>query len=163
MRLRWARELTNTALPVLTPPLPVGFECLINFPGLRWCTAGVYTLVVSAHTPRHLGPFVLNVKATSKIDVVPIQPEGAGMYARPLRGEWCGESFISIPHDWYTHSIGQERRLRRWFPCIPSLWSKPCIRGRASHCSADFVTSFTSSLAPLADTGLSQQRPSAAR
>ncbi|KAI9511452.1 hypothetical protein F5148DRAFT_975182, partial [Russula earlei] len=50
---------------------------------------GDFTLVISAFLPTHLGEFSLLVCSTRWIEVDPIPQEGAGMFAKTIRGEWC--------------------------------------------------------------------------
>ncbi|GAA5834962.1 hypothetical protein JCM11251_002073 [Rhodosporidiobolus azoricus] len=49
---------------------------------------GFYTLLVSSFTPYHLDQFTLSLKSSLPISVTPIPAEGAGMYARTVRGQW---------------------------------------------------------------------------
>ncbi|EPQ32386.1 uncharacterized protein PFL1_00582 [Pseudozyma flocculosa PF-1] len=49
---------------------------------------GTYTLVVSTFQPGQVGPFVLSVECSTPIRIQPIPQEGAGMYARTIRGGW---------------------------------------------------------------------------
>lgn len=51
--------------------------------------AGDYTLVVSAFDPRHIGKFFLRVESSDKFEITPILQEGAGMFSKVVRGEWC--------------------------------------------------------------------------
>ncbi|KDQ28322.1 hypothetical protein PLEOSDRAFT_1041381, partial [Pleurotus ostreatus PC15] len=50
--------------------------------------AGDYTVILSAFEPRYLGSFSLKVDAYNRIDLRPIEQEGAGMYSKPMRGAW---------------------------------------------------------------------------
>ncbi|KAF9494200.1 cysteine proteinase [Pleurotus eryngii] len=50
--------------------------------------AGDYTVILSAFEPRYLGTFSLKVDAYNRIDLRPIEQEGAGMYSKPMRGAW---------------------------------------------------------------------------
>ncbi|BGP21447.1 cysteine protease [Rhodotorula toruloides] len=50
--------------------------------------AGSYTLVISSFQPQHLADFSISVKSTFVIEISPIPPEGAGMYARQAKGCW---------------------------------------------------------------------------
>ncbi|TNY20273.1 hypothetical protein DMC30DRAFT_447194 [Rhodotorula diobovata] len=61
--------------------------------GRTSCTArdlapGSYTLVVSSFQPRHLASFSLVVRSSLPVELVLIPAEGAGMYARQVRGAW---------------------------------------------------------------------------
>ncbi|KAI0279076.1 hypothetical protein BGY98DRAFT_933386 [Russula aff. rugulosa BPL654] len=49
---------------------------------------GDFTLVVSAFSPTHLGEFSLLVGSSRWVEVDPIPQEGAGMFAKTMRGEW---------------------------------------------------------------------------
>ncbi|KAF8504624.1 hypothetical protein F5888DRAFT_769256 [Russula emetica] len=49
---------------------------------------GDFTLVVSAFSPTHLGEFSLLVSSSRWVKVDPIPQEGAGMFAKTMRGEW---------------------------------------------------------------------------
>ncbi|CDR35970.1 RHTO0S01e11254g1_1 [Rhodotorula toruloides] len=51
-------------------------------------TAGSYTLVVSSFQPQHLADFSVSVKSNFIVELSPIPPEGAGMYARQAKGCW---------------------------------------------------------------------------
>ncbi|BGP04545.1 cysteine protease [Rhodotorula toruloides] len=51
-------------------------------------TAGSYTLVVSSFQPQHLADFSVSVKSNLIVELSPIPPEGAGMYARQAKGCW---------------------------------------------------------------------------
>ena len=55
----------------------------------RYITEGDFTLVVSAFSTTHLGEFSLLVSSSRWIEVDPIPQEGAGMFAKTMRGEWC--------------------------------------------------------------------------
>jgi hypothetical protein len=54
----------------------------------RYVTEGDFTLVVSAFSPTHLGEFSLLVCSSHRVEVDPIPQEGAGMFAKTMRGEW---------------------------------------------------------------------------
>ena len=60
-----------------------------NFVLTRYVAEGDFTLVVSAFSPTHLGEFSLLVGSSRWIEVDPIPQEGAGMFAKTTRGEWC--------------------------------------------------------------------------
>jgi hypothetical protein len=60
-----------------------------NFVLTRYVTEGDFTIVVSAFSPTHLGEFSLLVSSSRWIEVDPIPQEGAGMFAKTMRGEWC--------------------------------------------------------------------------
>ncbi|GAA5898620.1 hypothetical protein JCM6882_000881 [Rhodosporidiobolus microsporus] len=49
---------------------------------------GLYTLIVSSFTPLHADSFTLSVRSSLPLSVTPIPAEGAGMYARTVRGRW---------------------------------------------------------------------------
>ncbi|GAA6006476.1 hypothetical protein JCM10207_004945 [Rhodosporidiobolus poonsookiae] len=49
---------------------------------------GSYTLVVSSFQPHHPAPFSLLIKSSLPVEVSPIPAEGAGLYARTVRGAW---------------------------------------------------------------------------
>ncbi|KAI9441524.1 hypothetical protein H4582DRAFT_2055412 [Lactarius indigo] len=49
---------------------------------------GDFTLVVSAFSPTHRGEFSLLVHSSRRVEVEPIPQEGAGMFAKTVRGEW---------------------------------------------------------------------------
>ncbi|GJE94253.1 cysteine proteinase [Phanerochaete sordida] len=59
--------------------------------------AGDYTVVVSAFDSRHLGPFILNVECGARFELKPIPQEGAGMFCKPIRGEWTAETAAGAP------------------------------------------------------------------
>jgi len=52
-------------------------------------TEGDFTLAISAFSPTHLGDFLLLVRSSRWVEVDPIPQEGAGMFAKTIRGEWC--------------------------------------------------------------------------
>lgn len=49
---------------------------------------GDFTLAVSAFSPTHQGAFSLLVRSSRRAEVEPIPQEGAGMFAKTVRGEW---------------------------------------------------------------------------
>ncbi|BGP36544.1 hypothetical protein JCM10449v2_000445 [Rhodotorula kratochvilovae] len=55
----------------------------------REVTPGTYTLVVSSFQPRHFADFSLAIKSSLPVEVAPVPPEGAGMYARQVKGAWA--------------------------------------------------------------------------
>ncbi len=55
----------------------------------RYDTEGDFTLVVSAFSPTHIGEFSLLVCSSRWVEIDPIPQEGAGMFAKTMRGEWC--------------------------------------------------------------------------
>jgi calpain-7 len=63
-------------------------------------TAGDFTLAVSAFSPTHRGAFSLLVRSSRRVEVEPIPQEGAGMFAKTVRGEWYVTSvsvvFLSV-------------------------------------------------------------------
>lgn len=63
----------------------------------RCVTEGDFTLVVSAFSPTHLGEFSLMVCSSRWVEVDPIPQEGAGMFAKTMRGEWCVLHFTFWP------------------------------------------------------------------
>ena len=56
---------------------------------LREVTEGEVTLAISAFSPTHLGEFSLRVCSSRQVEVDQIPQEGAGMFAKVMRGEWC--------------------------------------------------------------------------
>jgi hypothetical protein len=68
-----------------------------NFVLTRYVTEGDFTLVVSAFSPTHLGEFSLLVSSSRSVEVDPIPQEGAGMFAKTMRGEWCVLRFTFWP------------------------------------------------------------------
>ncbi|KAH9935228.1 uncharacterized protein BXZ73DRAFT_89556 [Epithele typhae] len=50
---------------------------------------GDYTLVISAFEPRHSGKFGLRAECSDRFELTPVQQEGAGMFSKLVRGEWC--------------------------------------------------------------------------
>jgi hypothetical protein len=68
-----------------------------NFVLTRYVTEGDFTLVVSAFSPTHLGEFSLPVSSSRWVEVDPIPQEGAGMFAKTMRGEWCVLHFTFWP------------------------------------------------------------------
>ncbi|KPV78286.1 uncharacterized protein RHOBADRAFT_23259 [Rhodotorula graminis WP1] len=55
---------------------------------VRDVAPGSYTLVVSSFQPRHLADFSLVLRSSLPVELAPVPPEGAGMYARQARGAW---------------------------------------------------------------------------
>ncbi|GAA5859581.1 hypothetical protein JCM8547_006151 [Rhodosporidiobolus lusitaniae] len=49
---------------------------------------GSYTLILSSFSPLHSAPFSFSVRSSLPVEVTPIPPEGAGMYARTVKGCW---------------------------------------------------------------------------
>lgn len=74
-----------------------------NFVLTRYVTEGDFTLVVSAFSPTHLGEFSLLVSSERWIEVDPIPQEGAGMFAKTMRGEWCVPRFAFWPSYFWWH------------------------------------------------------------
>ena len=58
-------------------------------------TEGDFTLAVSAFSPTHRGAFSLLVRSSRRVEVEPIPQEGAGMFAKTVRGEWCVVTSVS--------------------------------------------------------------------
>ncbi|KAH9963021.1 hypothetical protein BJV74DRAFT_786999, partial [Russula compacta] len=58
---------------------------------------GDFTLVISAFSPTHLGRFSLLVCSSRRVEFEPIPQEGAGMFAKTMRGEWCVFSHVPRP------------------------------------------------------------------
>lgn len=46
-------------------------------------------MVVSAFEPSHTGSFSVDVESSHSFDFKVIPQEGAGMYKKTVRGEWC--------------------------------------------------------------------------
>jgi calpain-7 len=76
-------------LVTATKELPSMFPSFVipTFP-LKPSLVGVYTVVVSAFEPHHMGPFSLKVDSSYPFDLKPIPQEGAGMYSKVVRGSW---------------------------------------------------------------------------
>lgn len=53
---------------------------------------GDFTLAVSAFSSTHRGAFSLLVRSSSRVEVERIPQEGAGMFAKTVRGEWTNGS-----------------------------------------------------------------------
>ncbi len=95
-------------------------------------TAGDYTLVVSAFEPRHIGKFALRLECSDRFDITPIQQEGAGMFSKVVRGEWCDADY------WHrrrprtltlTHlPTPQDRRVRRRRSELREVHIEPHVR-----------------------------------
>jgi len=49
---------------------------------------GDFTLAISAFSPTHQGAFSLLVRSLRRVEIEPIPQEGAGMFAKTVRGEW---------------------------------------------------------------------------
>ncbi|KAJ8517520.1 hypothetical protein ONZ45_g5319 [Pleurotus djamor] len=49
---------------------------------------GDYTIILSAFEPRYFGDFCLKVESSNRVDLTPIEQEGAGMYNKELTGSW---------------------------------------------------------------------------
>ncbi|KAH9067737.1 hypothetical protein EDB87DRAFT_1678124 [Lactarius vividus] len=54
---------------------------------------GDFTLAVSAFSPTHRGDFSLLVCSSRRVEVEPIPQEGAGMFAKTVRGEWTNGAY----------------------------------------------------------------------
>ena len=59
-------------------------------------TEGDFTLAVSAFSPTHRGAFSLLVRSSRRVEVEAIPQEGAGMFAKTVRGEWCVVTSVSV-------------------------------------------------------------------
>lgn len=57
--------------------------------GMWMVTAGTYTVIVSTFEPRTTTPLALHVECSAKFEMESIPAEGAGMFSRVVRGEWC--------------------------------------------------------------------------
>jgi hypothetical protein len=51
-------------------------------------TAGFFTLIASSFLPSHRASFTLTLRSSFPLEVTPIPAEGAGMYARSIKGSW---------------------------------------------------------------------------
>ncbi|KAJ7270120.1 hypothetical protein B0H12DRAFT_1310818 [Mycena haematopus] len=58
---------------------------------------GDYTIILSAFEPNQLGAFSLEVESSFAFDLKPIPQEGAGMYAKTVRGAWTVRSAMGGP------------------------------------------------------------------
>jgi calpain-7 len=52
-------------------------------------SVGDYTVILSAFEPQHFGKFSLKVESSHRFDLKALQQEGAGMYCKTVRGQWC--------------------------------------------------------------------------
>ncbi|KAG1739095.1 uncharacterized protein EDB91DRAFT_1237555 [Suillus paluster] len=59
--------------------------------------AGDYTIILSAFEPDQTGKFTLKVESPSRFEIKPILQEGAGMYAKTVRGEWNSTTAAGAP------------------------------------------------------------------
>ncbi|KNZ75773.1 Calpain-like protease palB/RIM13, partial [Termitomyces sp. J132] len=53
---------------------------------------GDSTVILSAFEPHHMGPYTLRVESSLPFDLRPIPQEGAGMYAKVVRGTWTRDN-----------------------------------------------------------------------
>ncbi len=83
-------------------------------PGPIPYAAGDYTLVVSAFEPRHIGKFALKVECSDRFDLTPILQEGAGMFSKVIRDEWCAPSLFAFPVP-QSNEPGPHPNRLRWF------------------------------------------------
>jgi calpain-7 len=51
---------------------------------------------VSAFSPTHFGEFSLLVCSSRCVEVDPIPQEGAGMFSKTMRGDWCVLSSLAL-------------------------------------------------------------------
>jgi len=65
---------------------------------------GDFTLAVSAFSPTHRGAFSLLVRSSRRVEVEPIPQEGAGMFAKTVRGEWTNGADPSYELKLPTHA-----------------------------------------------------------
>ena len=86
-------------------------------------TEGDFTLAVSAFSPTHQGAFSLLVRSSCRVEVEPIPQEGAGMFAKPVRGEWCVSNSAVSP--WLIPYCC-------WI-CTQDEWCDHEVRARAAH------------------------------
>ncbi|KAK7057703.1 calpain catalytic domain-containing protein [Favolaschia claudopus] len=63
----------------------------------KYLQAGDYTVIVSAFEPNQFGAFTLEVQSSLPFDLKPIPQEGAGMYAKTVRGAWTTENAMGGP------------------------------------------------------------------
>ncbi|KAF7350967.1 Calpain catalytic domain-containing protein [Mycena sanguinolenta] len=59
--------------------------------------AGDYTIILSAFEPNQLGAFSLEVESSLAFDLKAIPQEGAGMYAKTVRGAWTAQNAMGGP------------------------------------------------------------------
>ncbi|KAG6910420.1 hypothetical protein DXG01_010775 [Tephrocybe rancida] len=59
--------------------------------------AGNFTVILSAFEPHHMGPYTLSVDSSHPFDIKPIPQEGAGMYAKVIRGAWTVDTAAGGP------------------------------------------------------------------
>ncbi|KAJ7807811.1 hypothetical protein B0H14DRAFT_3482866 [Mycena olivaceomarginata] len=59
--------------------------------------AGDYTIILSAFEPNQFGAFSLQVESSLAFDLKPIPQEGAGMYAKTVRGAWTAQNAMGGP------------------------------------------------------------------
>ncbi|KAJ7725649.1 hypothetical protein DFH07DRAFT_758588, partial [Mycena maculata] len=60
-------------------------------------TVGDYTVILSAFEPNQMGPFSLEVESSLSFDLKAIPQEGAGMYAKTIRGAWNAQNAMGGP------------------------------------------------------------------
>ncbi|KAJ6593314.1 hypothetical protein B0H19DRAFT_1215467 [Mycena capillaripes] len=58
---------------------------------------GDYTIILSAFEPNQLGAFSIEVESSLAFDLKAIPQEGAGMYAKTVRGAWTTENAMGGP------------------------------------------------------------------
>ncbi|KAG6828848.1 hypothetical protein H0H92_006607 [Tricholoma furcatifolium] len=66
-------------------------------PSLSYMTAGDYTVILSAFEPHHMGPYSFKTDSSHSFDILPISQEGAGMYAKVIRGAWTKATAVGGP------------------------------------------------------------------
>ncbi|KAJ6497495.1 hypothetical protein C8R45DRAFT_1093864 [Mycena sanguinolenta] len=59
--------------------------------------AGDYTIILSAFEPNQLGAFSLEVESSLRFELKAIPQEGAGMYAKIVRGAWTAQNAMGGP------------------------------------------------------------------
>ncbi|KAJ7125274.1 hypothetical protein C8R44DRAFT_875091 [Mycena epipterygia] len=58
---------------------------------------GDYTVILSAFEPNQMGSFSLEVESSGSFDLKAIPQEGAGMYAKTIRGAWTSQNAMGSP------------------------------------------------------------------
>ncbi|KAJ7935279.1 hypothetical protein B0H13DRAFT_2304939 [Mycena leptocephala] len=64
---------------------------------LQGMQPGDYTIILSAFEPAQLGAFSLEVESSLAFDLKAIPQEGAGMYAKTVRGAWTTQNAMGGP------------------------------------------------------------------
>ncbi|KAI0067565.1 cysteine proteinase [Artomyces pyxidatus] len=79
---------------------------------VKQLSSGNYTVVVSAFAPKDQGAFTLRVESSHRVQLEPIPQEGAGMFAKTVRGRWTKHELDRAPRYALTLSSPCQLKIR---------------------------------------------------